>query len=268
MVALRHAQMCESVAAESEAEKFDSPEIEVVKDQLPMIDAGYSLLNPTSTDRFRKELDYLWEVSDKSERQHRHQKCPITMKLGFLVSSLPRHALRLLGRYLPFSCKKTIHRSFHNRKKQVARQLTQLDQIDQQIPLFVKITTFPQNSVVSFSVDAIAMNPDRSHLPSKESEHAFAIFLQALDRQYRCLPVHIKLHESGQATADAQDALKMVDDALSKYNLIMKYQCADGERGHNQAHLKFFSRMVSCFADGMSSGSHQYHSAREESPRP
>jgi hypothetical protein len=115
MVALRHAQVCESMAAELEAEQFNSPKIEVVKDQLPIMGAGYNLFDPISINMFRKE------VSDKSERQRRYQKCPITMKVGFLVSSLSRPALRLLGRYLPFPCGKTIDRWFHTHKKQAAQ---------------------------------------------------------------------------------------------------------------------------------------------------
>jgi hypothetical protein len=108
MVTLRHAQVCESIAAESEAEEFDSPEIEIVKDELPIDDASSSPFDLTSIDLFRKELDSLWEVSNQSERQRRYQKCPITMKLKFLVSSRSRPALRLLGRYLSFPCKRTI----------------------------------------------------------------------------------------------------------------------------------------------------------------
>jgi hypothetical protein len=40
----------------------------------------------------------------------------------------------------------------------------------------MKPTNLPPNSVVSLAVDAIAMNFDHSHLPSKGSVHAFVIF--------------------------------------------------------------------------------------------
>jgi hypothetical protein len=46
----------------------------------------------------------------------------------------------------------------------------------------MKATNLPPNFVVSLAFDAIAMNPDRSHLPSKGFEHAFVIFLRPLDR--------------------------------------------------------------------------------------
>jgi hypothetical protein len=114
-------QVCESIAAESEAEEFDSPEIEVVKDQFPIADADHSLFDPTSINIFLKESNYIREVSDQSERQCRCQKCPIRMKLRCLVSSLSQPDLLLLGRCLPFHCEKTIHGWFHTRKEQVAR---------------------------------------------------------------------------------------------------------------------------------------------------
>jgi hypothetical protein len=58
MVAFCHAQVCESIAAEPEVEEQDSPEIELVKDQPPIIDTGYSLFDPPSIDMFCKEFDY------------------------------------------------------------------------------------------------------------------------------------------------------------------------------------------------------------------
>jgi hypothetical protein len=64
MIALHHTHMCESIAAESEAEEFDSPELEVVKDQFPTTDTDQNLFDSTSIGMFYKELDYLWEVSD------------------------------------------------------------------------------------------------------------------------------------------------------------------------------------------------------------
>jgi hypothetical protein len=163
------------------------------------------------------------------------------VKLGFPVFSLSRPVLQLLGRYLPFPCEKTIHRWFHTPKEQVIRQLTHLDQIDEQIQLFMKAINLPPNSVASLVVNVIAMNPDRSHLPSKGFEHTFVIFSQQLDRQYRCLHVHIKSHGSGQATPDVWNAIKMVADVLSKPNLIVKDQCVDGDKGHNQIHLWFLN---------------------------
>jgi hypothetical protein len=85
------------------------------------------------------------------------------------------------------------------------------------------------------------MNPDRSYLPFKGSEQAFVNLVSPVYRRYRCLPVHIKGYESGQATPDARGAVKMFDDVISKCNLIVKYQCTDGDSGHKQAHLRFFN---------------------------
>jgi hypothetical protein len=114
-------------------------------------------------------------------------------------------------------------------------------QIDSQIQLFLEMTKLPEQSVVSVAVDAMAMNADRSYLPSKKSDSVFVIFVQTLDRRYRCLPLHVMRHESGQVTPDVQAALSEVCEALLRHQVVVKYKCADGNKGYNEAHRKIFN---------------------------
>jgi hypothetical protein len=106
-------------------------------------------------------------------------------------------------------------------------------------------TNLPEHSILSVAVDAIAMNPDHSYLPTREAEYAFVIFVQPFDRRYRCFPLHVKQHESGAATPDVRAAVTSVCDALFSHGLIVKYQCADGDKGHNAAHADFFNQWYS-----------------------
>jgi hypothetical protein len=116
-----------------------------------------------------------------------------------------------------------------------------MEQIDGQIQLFLEMTNLPEHSVVSVPVDAMAMNADRSYLPSKKSDSAFVIFVQPLDRRYRCLPLHVMRHESGQATSDVQAAIAAVCEALWRHPVVVKYKCADGDKRHNEARRKNFN---------------------------
>jgi hypothetical protein len=75
----------------------------------------------------------------------------------------------------------------------------------------------------------------------KKSDSAFVIFVEPLDHQYRCLPLHILWHESGQATPDVQAAIAEVCEALWKHQVAVRYKCADGDKGHKEAHRKFFN---------------------------
>jgi hypothetical protein len=107
--------------------------------------------------------------------------------------------------------------------------------------VFLEITNLPEHSIVSVAVDVMAMNADHSCLPSKKSDSAFVIFVQPLDRRYRCLPLHVMRHESGEVTPDVQAAIAEVCEALWRHQIVVKYKCADGDKGHNEAHRKFLN---------------------------
>jgi hypothetical protein len=52
-------------------------------------------------------------------------------------------------------------------EKQIALYVTNMEQIDSQIQLFLEMTNLPEHYIVSVIVDAMAMNADCSYLPSK-----------------------------------------------------------------------------------------------------
>jgi hypothetical protein len=174
------------------------------------------------------------------------------MNFAFILCSLSRPAFRLVRQFIPLPCERTIHTAFQSRKEKVGSQLINIGEVREQIQLFLDTTGLPEGSVVSVAVDAMAMNPDRSYLPTKQSEYAFVVFVQPLNRRYRCLPLHVRQHVSGQATPDIRQAVTTVCDVLSAAGLIVKYKCADGDKGHNKAHEEFFNQWYALLkSDGL-----------------
>jgi hypothetical protein len=220
------------------------PEVEKLKEQLPIIDTGYKLVDAaTCLDQFRAELHGLWDVANHKLR--RYQECPVTVQFAFLICSLSRPAFRLVRKFIPLPSERTIHNLFDERKNKIASQLIKIGHVSEQIQDFIESTNLPEQSPVSVVIDAIAMNPDRSSLPSGKADSAFVVFVQPLDRRLRCFPIHVKQHESGAATPDIREILREICEALGSHRLIVKYKCADGDRGHNEAHVDFFDRWYS-----------------------
>jgi hypothetical protein len=137
---------------------------------------------------------------------------------------------------------------FRQQKEAISTQLIDIKHVEDQIELFKQITKLPKRAFVSLAVDAIAMNPDRSYLPTKNSDYTFVVFVQPLDRNFRCFPLHIRQKlGSGNATPDIRAAVDEVRKALEKHLVVVKYKCADGDKGHNEAHAKFFKEWHEVF---------------------
>jgi hypothetical protein len=251
MVQVRQEQLHTPDPVDSE----ESPDTPTVKDHFPIADTGYTLSESPgwTPEDFQAELDHLRAAS--TPKQRRYESCPTTVKLAFLVSALSRPALRLTRPFFPFPSDSTLRNLFREQHDAIATQLVEIEQVHAQIDLFIKTTKLPTNAVVSVAVDAIAMNPDRSYLPTKKSDYAFVVFVQPLDRRYRCFPLHVKRKEgSGNATAEVRKAVSAVCEALSRHGIVVKYKSADGDKGHNEAHAEFFHEWYPLFEAGGDQG--------------
>jgi hypothetical protein len=131
---------------------------------------------------------------------------------------------------------------FREQRDAISTQLLGIQHVNEQIRLFIRSANLPDKVIVSVAVDAIAMNPDRSYLPSSKSDYAFVVFVQPLDRRYLCFALHVKQKKgSGNATVEIREAVIEICWALSGHGILVKYNCADGDKGHNRAHAKFFN---------------------------
>jgi hypothetical protein len=179
-------------------------------------------------------------TTDKQEKKRRYANCEITTRFAFLLTSLSRPALRLARRFIPLPSERTLYNCYHRRLEAAAANLINLALVDQQVQMFIEANRLPDNSVISVAIDAMAMNSDRSTLPASEADYVFVIFAQPVERHFHCLPIHVIQHDSGQSTPDVRNAMAIVCDSLSRHGCIVKYNCADGDRGYNEMHLRFF----------------------------
>jgi hypothetical protein len=125
-----------------------------------------------------------------------------------------------------------------------------IDKVDDQITTLVEMNSLPDGAFISVAVDAMAMSPDRSHLPGKTADDSFVIYGQPLDRQFRCLPLHVITGDFGQATEKVRAAMEAVCNGVSRPGFVVKRLCTDGYPGYHAAHRKFFGEWYPRFLDG------------------
>jgi hypothetical protein len=116
-----------------------------------------------------------------------------------------------------------------------------LANLDGQINTFITMNNLTDGEPVSVAVDAMAMSPDRAHLPGKNADYSFVIYGQPLSRGHRCLPLHVITARSGQATADIRAAVDEICTRLTNRGLVVKYLCTDGDPGYNEYHKAFLA---------------------------
>jgi hypothetical protein len=190
------------------------------------------------------------EFPPDRKRQVRWANYPISTHLAFLLSAVGERSL-LIGRcFAQLRGTRTVFSHYSpklNRiESQLLRPLATKDQIDEFIQLNHLTPQSPGEKVphtpISVSCDAAAMNPDGSTLPSENSEYAFVIYGQPLDRRYSCMPLHVIKAKSGAANETVQLSIDNVCSGLEDRGFNVKYVCSDGDAGYNTRHAEFFDK--------------------------
>jgi hypothetical protein len=220
----------------------------------------------TTFDAFKLELLELLKLDWTKKNRRRYASCPFTLKFAFLLACHSRPALDIARQFLPLPSYETVQKYYDVPLRTVERGLSDLALLKQQIRLGMETTSLPGGSFVSIAVDAMAMNPDSSYLPANHSDNQFVIYVQPLDRRYSCWPLHMMAHPSGRATEDVLDAMKAAREALTAQGLVVKFECSDGDAGHNQSHRDFFGEWYQHFLDNGLTGALEYAAGRDAIP--
>jgi hypothetical protein len=182
------------------------------------------------------------------KNRRRFAECPLSLQFGFLLASHSRPTLEIARNIVPLPSYQTVCAYYEKRRAVVEASLANLDSIDSQVDVYR--ATLPDHAVVSLANDAMAMNPAKTSLPAADSEYMFVLYVQPLDRRYRCFPVHVMPHPSGRATEEVHDAIDRACEALTNRGLHVKFVCADGDQGYNHSHQAFFEQWYEQFLEG------------------
>jgi hypothetical protein len=163
----------------------------------------------------------------------------ISLRFGFLLTCIYRQVLDLAHNFLPLPSYTTLYTPFGTRLNDVEPNLTDISKVDLQVAEFITVNDLSPESLISFSIDAMAMTSDEHYLPAQDGDQAFVFYAQPLDRRLKYMPLHVMNSPSGQATERVQAVIETVCDALSRHGVSIKYVCADGDPGYNQRHSHF-----------------------------
>jgi hypothetical protein len=120
---------------------------------------------------------------------------------------------------------------------------------DDQSSAFIALNHLPLSSSVSAAIDVTGFTPDRSCIPSKESDYSVVISAQALDRPFNSLPLHVIQGKSRQANSEVRAMISAVCEDLTNRGIVLKYLCTDGDRGSYDPHKQFFAEGHLAFLD-------------------
>jgi hypothetical protein len=200
--------------------------------------------------RFLGELNRLASLSPREMASLNYDDFPTLLQFAFLLSSTCAASLRLARLFMHLPCQKTVYNKYKRTMKDTKSGLSDLQNLDRQIDTFIGMNHLPNEEPVSVAVDAMAMSPDRAYLPGKNADYSFVIYGQPLNRQYRCLPLHVIPAKSGNATKDVQKVVDEVCERLTNRGLVVKYLCSDGDAGYNDYHRKFFEEWYVQYLNG------------------
>jgi hypothetical protein len=212
------------------------------------LSSQYEEGDPEICEKYFEEFLALSEIPPNQSWLRRYDNFPLTMRLGYLLSAVSDRALNVARHFLPLPSATTIYRHFAHRVAAIGRQLTTIDGLDKQIEDFVNLNVLTPDTPISVSIDAMAMSPDGSTLPKADSEYAFVIYGQPLDRRKKCMPLHVVKAQHGQATDHVQSILNQVCSNLAEREVTVRYVCSDGDRGYNKRHGAFFAEWFPIFA--------------------
>jgi hypothetical protein len=214
-------------------------------------------------EQHRLELEKPFEISWHCRNRRRYAEFPLSRKLAFLLACHSRPALDIARQFIPLPSYETVQHPYQIELRNIERGLSDLSLLKQQIRLSMEGTELPPGSFVSIAVDAMAMNPDGSNLSANHSDNEFVIYVQPLDRRYSCWPLHVMGHPSGRATEEVLDAMETCRNALAEHGLHVKFECSDGDTGHNQSHRDFFKDWYPLFVEKGLKGAIEYAAGRD-----
>jgi hypothetical protein len=217
-------------------------------------------------EEYSHELLELLQIPWGRRNRRRFTNYPLSVKLAFLLACHSRPGLDIVRQFIPLPSYETVQKYYEIELRTTERGLSDLALLGEQIRLSTHTTSLPRGSFVSIAVDAMAMNPDRSYLPANHCDNEFVIYVQPLDRRYSCWPLHVMPHPNGRATSDVFDAVKQAREALSVEGLIVKFECSDGDAGHNQSHRDFFREWYPHFIEKGLEGALDYAGGRDNIP--
>jgi hypothetical protein len=122
--------------------------------------------------QYQSELNKLSGIAGSSTKGIRSDQDPTALKFRFLLASISRSALRFAKNFIPLLSQKTSDNHYHDKVVSAQNDLKDLPRLNDQISPLI---TMNQLSPSSVAVDAMAMNPDQSDLPSKDADYTFAI---------------------------------------------------------------------------------------------
>jgi hypothetical protein len=102
-----------------------------------------------------------------------------------------------------------------------------INRLDDQITTVVDMNGSLEAAFVSVTVDAMAMTPDQSYLPSKAVVSWFVIYGQPLDWRLKYFPLPVITADSGQANEKVCQAMDAVCDGLTGREFVVKHTCTD-----------------------------------------
>jgi phenylpyruvate tautomerase PptA (4-oxalocrotonate tautomerase family) len=205
--------------------------------------------------RYTSELNERSASVGSARKRIRYDRHPTALKCQFLLSSLSRLALRLAENFMSLSFQKTIDNHDNDKVVSARNILHGIPKLDGQISLFMTTNNLPPPSVVSVAIDAMAMNRDRSYLPSKDADYRCAIYRQPVDRRYQGMPLHTISSTKGQSNAAVKAVIDQVCQAFTDRDLVVEYFCSDGDPGYHDSHEQFFASWIDIFwDDGLEAG--------------
>jgi hypothetical protein len=123
--------------------------------------------------------------------------------------------------------------------------LRNLGRLKEQIQAFIAVNHM-SDSPISVSVDAMAMNPDGSTLPTDDARYVFVIYGQPLDPRLKCMAFHVIEAHSGNAKDAVQRVIDQASGILAEEQMRVLYVCSDGDAGSNTRHAQFFDNWFQC----------------------
>lgn len=80
--------------------------------------------------------------------------------------------------------------------------------------------------------------------PSKVYSNVFVFLLQPLSKAYQTIPIHIQIHENGNASLFIIRIIKDIISYLNMYNIIIDFVATDGDRFYDFEHQLFFNDYI------------------------
>jgi hypothetical protein len=108
--------------------------------------------------------------------------CPISLRFGFLLTCISRQALDLARNFLSLPSYTTLYTHFGTRLNNMDSNLTDISKVDLQIAEFITTNNLSPESLISLSIDAMAITSNEHSLPAQDGDHAFVFYAQPLDR--------------------------------------------------------------------------------------